>query len=499
MILLVLINGGLQILYDRISVNDGFAWDGVLYGQLAIDFEGTIRGGGYGMMSERAQRILPSAVVYIILTVTGIARTHQNIVMAFTLWNLGLLVASVVCWDRIADTLGLGPSGRWLGFLGLFVNFGTAKWPFYCPVMTDTTAFFLGMLLCLAYLRGSLAGLVAVMVAAAFTWSTLGYLCLPLMAFLRPVRVEQGEAGAARNLAAVVAALAYAAGACYWIFLQPPKGPALEALPPTMSALVRPLGYLVAIAAGAIYLFLGLRPLVDVNPARFVGALRAALSVRGLALGVIIIVAARVVALMISSAPTKISGPYSGYSAIAAVLWMIVTTHGKPLLFVVSNVVFLGPLILLMVCYWRTIAQTVVGHGPGAMLLVAAAICISLNPEPRYLLPVYPFLVAMTAQTLDKVQLSRSFYVFFAVASYIVSKVWLRIDIGISDAPLVGPHAIKPLEFPWQWHAMNEGLFMSAAMYLVQGILTLAIAVVMWQLMQRAPVRAGEGSDRTHR
>jgi hypothetical protein len=51
MILLVLINGALQILCkDRTAAGGGFGWDGDLYGRLAIDFQGTIRA---GIISER--------------------------------------------------------------------------------------------------------------------------------------------------------------------------------------------------------------------------------------------------------------------------------------------------------------------------------------------------------------------------------------------------------------------------------------------------------------
>jgi hypothetical protein len=199
----------------------------------------------------------------------------------------------------------------------------------------------------------------------------------------------------------------------------------------------------------------------------------------------IIIVAARLVALQISSVPPN----FDGYSFIGQILRMIVLTCGHPLLFAVAHVVYLGPIILLMVFYWRTISHTVLGHGPGAMLFVAAAICISLNPASRYLSPVYPFLVAMTAQALDKVQLSRSFYVFFAVASFIVSKAWLRIDPGRSDNGFGESY----LEFPWQWYFMNHGPEMSASMYLVQGTLIVAIAVAMWQLLPRAAARTAEG------
>jgi len=67
---------------------------------------------------------------------------------------------------------------------------------------------------------------------------------------------------------------------------------------------------------------------------------------------------------------------------------MIVQSHGKPLLFVVAHMVYFGPMILLMVFYWRTISRIVLGHGPGAMLFVAAAICSSPTAESRTLVVV---------------------------------------------------------------------------------------------------------------
>jgi hypothetical protein len=486
MILLVLINGALQIFSDdRIPIHDGLGFDGVLYGRLAIDFESTLRA---GLTFERVQRSLPSALIHVFLTATGITRTPRNVIMTYELWNLGLLVASVVCWDRIAETLGLGPSGRWLGFLGLFVNFCSAKLPYYHPLNTDQPAFLLGLLMCLAYFKGSLAGLVAVLAAGSFTWSSFGPFCLLLMAVPRRARLE-GRSGVAGDVVALAAALLFAAARYAWLsfneapgaFPKPMDVQRLQSVfrdfTPFLLLLLRafrPILLFVVSLTGAAYLFLGLRPLLEVAPARFVSAVRPALSVRGLAMGLSALAAVKVAAGLLSSIPSK----WLGWMMIRNVVW----GHAWPLWFLVASVVWFGPIILLMAFYWRTIARAVLNHGPGAMLFIAAAICVSPIPEARHLTAAYPLLVAMTAEALDRVRFSRTFYILFAAASVAFSKAWLRIG----HEPFEGDFWAVYEGFPAQWYFMST-FNMSRSMYLAQGAAGAATATALWWLLPRAP------------
>src|SRR5579862_9541368 len=120
---------------ERVAVNGGLGWDGVIYAGWAKDFHEEVfvkRVDPYYI-----QRILPAAVVHYSLRGLQVARTPENILAAFGLLNVALITLIAWLWCRIARELAISPAGRWLGFVGFFVNYIILKHTFFCPVTTD--------------------------------------------------------------------------------------------------------------------------------------------------------------------------------------------------------------------------------------------------------------------------------------------------------------------------------------------------------------------------
>src|SRR4051812_37912658 len=168
---------------EKLTVGGGFGWDGVLYGAWVRNFFRLVfidRVPEYNL-----QRIVPSAILHYALRLMGIARTDANILRGFDIYNLVLLTIGAWVWGLIADRLGITTKGKWLGFAFLFLNYATLKLNFYTPASTDTTAFFLGMLLFYAYLAERPLGILMVMVVSYFTWPTLPLFAAILYVFPR--------------------------------------------------------------------------------------------------------------------------------------------------------------------------------------------------------------------------------------------------------------------------------------------------------------------------
>src|SRR5438876_244302 len=73
-------------------------------------------------------------------------------------------------WCRIARELSLSDAGRWLGFVGFFLNYIILKHTFFCPVTTDVGGYAVGTAMLYCYLTGRTKTLVAVLLAGAFVW-----------------------------------------------------------------------------------------------------------------------------------------------------------------------------------------------------------------------------------------------------------------------------------------------------------------------------------------
>jgi hypothetical protein len=147
---------------EKVPVGGGLGWDGQVYGAMALDFRGTVLEAP--ITAYRVQRVLPSALVYAGLRGTGATRDVETVIRGFVVLNTVLLVGCVMLWTSIARALGIGPRGEWLGFVALFVNWAVLKQGTYYPVLTDISAFTLGLVGLHAYLvrgRATLFGAAA--------------------------------------------------------------------------------------------------------------------------------------------------------------------------------------------------------------------------------------------------------------------------------------------------------------------------------------------------
>ena len=83
--------GGVGVIWgEHTRINEGLGWDGAFYGDVVQHFAQRIR--GREINSYGVQRILPSALVWSVLTAFGAAMTPLAIVRAFLVLNVTLLV-----------------------------------------------------------------------------------------------------------------------------------------------------------------------------------------------------------------------------------------------------------------------------------------------------------------------------------------------------------------------------------------------------------------------
>jgi hypothetical protein len=461
---------------EKIPINDGLGWDGLIYGTIAKG--GPFNLGDFLLDQYALRRILPSLVVHYSLRAAGISLNDTHVVYGFGLLNVACLSCIAWLWVRIARLLGIGVRGRWLGFCGLILNFAVLKNTTYYPVLTDIPAYAIGCGMLLAYLRGSVAGLCLLTAAGAFVWAPLLPQGLVLLLFPREqaddigaCKCEAGQRTDLRNYLIAGFATYYALLAIGWS-LSHANLPVYGFIDPLKSAL--PL----SLAVVAAYLFFAILRLVD-----FRQAVRAIETLFLRDWRRLLIVAGGVVVLRFAYgylAPDQ--GRLSGQLYL---LILGVKSVNKPGVFLVGHAVYFGPIILMAIILWSGIGDSIRRVGFGLSLAVLLSLVQGLDGESRHLIHAFPLIVPFVVQKVERQNWTRWQYVVFGTISLIASKVWLTINsAGMeSNANL--------LEFPWQRYAMNYGVFMTNATYLIQGAIAVVLGIALYRFGEKVPHPGG--------
>lgn len=462
-----LLSFALGLAGERIPVNGGLGYDGVIYGHLAADFRGAFP----AITRERAQRVLPALVVHLGLAGAGVearvAPHHVSpaLVHGFALLNLLLLGVGLLLWQRVLVALSLGPGARALACALLGVSFMGLKLPFYAPVLTDTAGLVLAIAALLAYLRGRSGLLAVTLVLAAFTWPTLTWSGALLLALPRsPGEQRPGLAPLGLGVALSVAALLAAFAAGNVLHHGPGRPPAAleDELPVHLASL--PLG----VAALALYLGLGGGLLLGAP---------GLISWRGLQAQVRWpLLAGAALALVGWQALLRTLDLPPGRSVLDLMLLDrdAAVSRGVrlPLLFLVAHVAFFGPAALIAVAHFRGVCAEAWSHGAGLTLFLFLGLVTGVTSESRHVVHVYPFLAALTAAAAGREGDRRA----WALAG-------LALGVG-----LLGSRLWVPMSDPARLRDYFElfGPWMPVATYLEQGALCLGVlALAVW--LRRRP------------
>jgi hypothetical protein len=438
---------------ERIPVSDGFGWDGVVYGEITKDFSGQIFGGkvnGYHL-----QRIFPCAVVHYGLRLMRLSTTDGlNVLRGFQVYNALLLVLGVYVWWGIAAKLRLSARATWLGFVALYVNFATLKMPFYYAVLSDTTAFVGGLILLYCFLAEKPFLLFLTGLLGAFSWPIFLQVTLLLMLF--PCQAAMPSRPSLRLPAWLYAIPGAFVGLLtfhrYFIEGKPPPGyvdPIWRATAPLALALV------------VLYLVLSVRELANrglldrlIRPFREVTRRS------------VILTLALFLSFEIAFALPRSSGQ-AGWGTRAAIETTFLLSIAKPGIFLVAHAVYFGPIVFLTILAWPRVCSAIRGHGLGFTAVLFLGLVLSITSESRHLLCFFPLFVAVAMQAINTEPFSWRHDGAFIAASVLASKCWLPLN----QEPFSGRYS----DFPFQYYFMNQGPWMSAWCYAIQGTVAFAL------------------------
>jgi hypothetical protein len=442
---------------ELIPVRHGLGWDGAVYARITADFRHEVfeeRLDGY-----RIQRVLPCAIVHYGLLAAGLStKEDANVIRGFQVLNLALLVLGVYLWDSIAAMQRLGRRGRWLGFVSLFGSYAVLKMTFYYPVLTDTAALVIGMAMVHAYLAEKPLFLWLLAVAGAFIWPTTLYMAVPLLVFPHEAAPPAGGVRPLPLALYAAPAVVVAAAILYYHYV---RGRLVENVAPTWEATV-PL----AVACVLVYLAAAFRWLVDREVVeRLLRPLRET-TLRAVLLAV---AAVAVVKAITHFWLVPLPGGDVQPSQAMKTEWLL--SIAKPGIFLVSHVVYFGPIVLAAVAFWPRVAAVLRSWGLGPVLAALVGLMLSVTSESRHLLAFVPLLFIATVQALEAVRLPKGLASAFVVATLVLSRFWLPLGA----AEFTG----DPMQMPDQVFFMSQGPWMAGVSYLVMSVVVLGTGLVL--------------------
>ncbi|MGE5182054.1 MAG: hypothetical protein ACM31C_08325, partial [Acidobacteriota bacterium] len=396
---------------ERIGINAGQGWDGLAYMRWSDQFWHRVV--ELGVTRYQAGRVLPSALVYAVMHSLGAAPTVAHHLLAFCVLDVAMLAGAAALWAHLAiAVMRWRAAAAWVGFAALFGGFANARHALYDPVLVDTTAFALGMLLVWGFLARRD---VAVAIAGALgvvTWPPLPPLAAVLLVLRRPARPVDPVPRRWPLVAAAVLAVAMTVqvlGETRNFYGSPMGGVGddklVEWIRRDLFVLTWPLAAL-QLAAGW-FVVARERRLWNVR-----GYLRE-LSWRRVAVALAVIAAVGVArAWWLDTAGTVEGGPdFEQFSNEYALELLRGPAWG-----LVHHVVYFGPIVLVAVLAWPRVAAAAAEWGPGASLAAAMLVGFSAASESRQWIHLLPLLVALALAATHDVWTPRRALAFGALA-----------------------------------------------------------------------------------
>ncbi len=468
---ILLVFGLIQIAWgERVPMNAGTGWDGAEYANTTIGFPGNIF--RKQLDSYAVQRIIPEAVVNSGLRVLGLERSIENVIKGFEVYNLILLLTSAIIWSLLAENLKLAGRSKWLGFCFLFINFPVLKQNFYIPVATDITAFTLGLWLAYSFLKRNSLGVLMSAIIGAFTWPTFLYSSLLLYVFPNTNTVTRPPIVPAKHKLNIAVAILGGAGVLMAIvYLHYQRHIQLPYAQDQVNESLLLVSTLLVLA----YILGSLRHLLDFGDLFNLQAISNSLKPGRLILGVASFLLVKMLIAVMDGGLQGAGGDITRTAHVVA--FTVLTSVAKPAIFLISHVVYFGPVVLFFLYRFGTFARIIHQHGIGLTLYFVFYLMLALDAESRHLIDAFPWVVIFVTMFLDKVSW-KPFHGWLIFASCLLfSKIWLPIN----NQPMRGSY----LEFPWQYYFMNHGPWMSSLSYVIQMIFVVLTGGILFLCFRR--------------
>jgi hypothetical protein len=412
----------------------------------------------------------------------GIPLSDSNIIRGFEIYNLILFLITAYTLGRLTDYLKFSNKGKWLAFVGLFLNYSFFKHMLYMPVLTDQSAFAFGMLLLYFYMTKNNIGLIIISIIGIFSGQIFIFGALILLIFpkkdISSTSVPNNDIVSAPNNYNIIVSITIIIFAFIYIYYRHFIQGAVRTLDTGHLPINEQFIYL-SISFLLAYLFIGLKFILDSADLyvlkNWINKDNSKLLIVGVLLGLIF----SVIVIITLAINTKLPGGVGRLipKAIKFFDHFLLGSISKPFYPVIPHVIYFGPFTILTIYLWKQITNNIHKYGNGLTLFIAFHFILTTIPMGRQIMNFFPFFVIFTVMAYEELDLNKSYYWFIAIMSLLCSKVWLRLNFVGSEPSLMSTVTSKYL--------MSYGYYMNDAMYAIQGSIVIVTFILFYVIFSK--------------
>ncbi|MBK8552550.1 MAG: hypothetical protein IPL53_16370 [Ignavibacteria bacterium] len=488
--LVISVWGVLYILFGAvINTNNGLGFDGATYGTIIKDFYNLLLNDK--LSPYQIQRILPLFLCDLILSMFGFPKEDFYIIKFFQIYNLLLLIVCCLIWNKISEMYSFGLEYIWIGFVLAFVSFGIAEMTFYYPVLTDTTAFFLGFCLLYFHLKDNLTGKIIITILGAFTWPSFMYIGLLLIIFpvSAKLKINFSNDGNVKPLnvyiALIVPLVLFIAS-----IVNVKEYFSVKSFDNITTPVFSNFLYIDAVLNLILmtYLFYCLLPegITYHNLTGLIKNVTRNLKIKNILICIFIFTAVYLVQKTLSSSQSTDLDPSFGRLIYAISVYSVT----KPLVYYVTAVTYFGPCFILLFLFMKYFRKHILEFGLGFYFSFTITLILVFMSETRLIINFLPFILLVTVLFLKDINLNRYVLSLLCIFSFILSKVYIPMYKIPEDNAIYRDY----FSFPNQFFFMNIYTISKPA-YVIQGIIILLMSVYIFIKITQATKNTKDFSE----
>jgi len=447
---------------ERIPSNNETGWDGKHYAHYVIDLPQQLANGEID--SYHFFRLMPSFIVYLLLKLFHYDPNSVNVVHAFLALNTLLILLSALYYFVLCNHFKIKKQAEIIGFCGLFFNFAILKNTFYYPVLTDVFAFAFGFFVVGEFMRKRW-----LTTFFAFILGTFSYPLFFITSFVLLIKSKSSVVETmmlkifsyAKWMIPIIISLVFI------IYLSIGK------------QLITPNYYFeldkVWLIGGFPLVLFYLYKIFDIKISFQENIFNKNSELKTIIAVLVFVTTYFLLNYLIKS----FTIPENDFTP-STFLWIIFQQAiAKPFSFLVSHFIYFGPIILLMIFYYKKIILEASEFGWQFLIYIFIYLLLGIGSESRQFMNAWPAFVLLLVIAINQINFNKNLIIAFVLISLFQSHFWLQIN-----RPKIYESYIYD-KFPEQFFFMHHGPFASDISYLINATTFVLFALLFGFVLKK--------------
>jgi len=429
---------------ERIPSNNETGWDGKHYAHYVIDLPHQVMNGEID--SYHFYRLMPCFIVYLLLKLFHYDPNSVNVVHAFLALNTLLILLSALYYFVLCNHLKVTKHAETIGFAGLFFNFVILKNSFYYPVLTDVFAFAFGFFVVGEFIRKKWMSTFFAFILGIFTYPLFFVSSFVFLIRSKSNLIETCISKIFPLIKYILPIFLSFALYIYFIF-----GKQLI-FNEYFFNLSKP-WLIIGFPMMLVYIY----KIFNVKFSFHQNSLNKFNEVKI----IFLIIALFSSYFLINHYVRTIAIPEDDFTS-STFLWIIFQQSiAKPFSFLIAHFTYFGPIILLMLFYYKKMIAEIPQFGWQLFVFIFIYLILGIGSESRQFMNAYPAFVMLLVMTINQINFNKKVVIGFVLISLFQSHFWLQIN-----RPKIYESYIYD-KFPEQYYFMHHGPFASDTSYLI--------------------------------